>query len=346
MDQPSRAILLTPPGPAAIAVVRLCGPRLAGFLTEHFAKRAVLGRTVHAELIDGGRVIDDPVVVLVDESIADINIHGGPWVVKAVLDLAGRSGFDVSASPGLPLPDEAVDADDPLQREILTHMPMAKTELAVRVLLDQQRAWRRLTSQRRRRIDPRRILRDRSLWWLLHPPRVAIIGPANVGKSTLANQLFAQERSITADVPGTTRDWVGETANIDGLAVTLIDTPGLRDTPDPIERAAIAIGRTEIARADLVVLVLDATRGDDAEQLALRDAHPSAVVVINKIDRARGSTQVAGDLRTIATTGEGVANLRRVIRRRFGCYPMNLGRARWWTQRQREMLERGQLPSF
>ena len=97
------------------------------------------------------------------------------------------------------------------------------------------------------------ILADRSLWWLLHPPRVAIVGRPNVGKSTLANQLFARERSITADLPGTTRDWVGELADVNGLAVMLVDTPGLRDAADPIERAAIAGARGQIAAADLVV---------------------------------------------------------------------------------------------
>src|SRR6185503_2714425 len=97
-------------------------------------------------------------------------------------------------------------------------------------------------------------------WWMLHPPRVAIVGEANVGKSTLANQLFAQERSITADLPGTTRDWVGEVANVDGLPVTLVDTPGVRETADEVEREAIARSGEQVAAADLILLVLDATR--------------------------------------------------------------------------------------
>ena len=60
---------------------------------------------------------------------------------------------------------------------------------------------------------------------------VAIVGPPNVGKSTLANRLFGQARSITADQPGTTRDWVGGVADIVGLAVTLVDTPGVPPHP-------------------------------------------------------------------------------------------------------------------
>src|SRR3954447_26397913 len=103
------------------------------------------------------------------------------------------------------------------------------------------------------------MIDDRSLYWLLSRPRVAIVGPANVGKSTLANQLFAAERSITADVAGTTRDWVGALANLDGLVVELIDTPGVRETKDAIEAQAIGVASRETSRADLILLVLDAS---------------------------------------------------------------------------------------
>src|SRR5260370_980944 len=84
-------------------------------------------------------------------------------------------------------------------------------------------------------------------WW----ERRAVAGLPNVGKSTVANQLFAEERSITADVAGTTRDWVGEIANIDGLAVVLVDTPGIREASDPIEKVVIERSDTELRGADL-----------------------------------------------------------------------------------------------
>jgi len=130
---------------------------------------------------------------------------------------------------------------------------MARTKLAIQRLTSAAQAARR-----RRDISPSKNWID-SLHWLFYPPKVAIVGPPNAGKSTIANQLFAQERSITADVPGTTRDWVGEIADVDGLAVFLIDTPGIRQTQDEIERTAIAQSSHEIGRADLVVLVLDGT---------------------------------------------------------------------------------------
>jgi tRNA modification GTPase len=331
-----RAILLTPPGGAAIAVIRLVGPGVGSFLSRHFSKAVRAGRCVHGELSDAGNVIDDPVVVLSeDRQRADVNLHGGPWVVQSALELARREGFEVEASPGLPLPADAVDSEGDLEREVLTHLPMARTELGVRVLLAQVEAWGRLDPA----TDARRVLEDRGLWWLLHPPRVAVVGAANVGKSTLANRLFAQERSVTADLPGTTRDWVGEMADVNGLPVMLVDTPGLRRTDDAIERDAIEAAGGEIRRADLVVLVLDATRPLGPEQAALLEAHPEAIVVVNKCDvGGRWDPSPRANVRTVAITGEGVDGLRSAIAARFGCDRMEMDRPHWWTERQRTWL--------
>jgi small GTP-binding protein len=287
-------------------------------------------------LTDAGNVIDDPVVVLSEDGRrADLNLHGGPWVVQSALELARRGGFEIIATPGLPLPADAVDAEGELEREVLTHLPMARTELAVRVLLAQVQAWSRIDCA----TDPRRVLEDHSLWWLLHPPRVAIVGAANVGKSTLANQLFAQERSVTADLPGTTRDWVGEMADVNALAVLLVDTPGLRPTDDAIERDAMELAGGEIRRADLVVLVLDASRPLEPEQAGLLGTYPDAMVVLNKCDvGVKWELPGRASLETVATTGEGVDALRAAIAARFGCDAVEVDRPRWWTERQRKWL--------
>jgi len=326
----SRAILLTPPGAAAIAAVRIAGPRVPTFLAAHFSRAAKVGRCVHGELHDVTRnVLDDPVVTLLDNTTADVNLHGGPWVVASVLELLRREGFEIVEGRDGVLSDVAVDADNALWRDVLTHLPLARTEQALRLLLAQPSAWARGA-----RPDPD----DRSLWWLLHPPRVAIVGLPNVGKSTLANQLFAQERSITADMPGTTRDWVGETANIDGLAVELVDTPGVRETADEIERIAIERSGAEVRRADLVVVVLDASQPSSDDARRLSEAYPGAVVVWNKSDVARDDLTSDG-IRTVATTGKGVDRLRAEIRRRFGCESFDESRPRWWTREQRERLQ-------
>src|SRR5689334_12662852 len=87
------ATLLTPPGAAAIAVVRLSGPVLP-FLQAHFSKTVRPGRCVHGEITEGTQVVDDAVVVLGPQAEwADVNLHGGTWVVRRFLDLARRHGF-------------------------------------------------------------------------------------------------------------------------------------------------------------------------------------------------------------------------------------------------------------
>jgi len=254
---------------------------------------------VHGELTDNGRVIDDPIVVI-HERGADLSVHGGPWVVRSVLELARRSGFEIVQPTSGQLSLDAIDGDDDADRAMLAQIPLARTKLAL--------AW--LLARSRRSPVPH---------WLLHPPTVAIIGPPNAGKSTIANQLFAQERSITADVPGTTRDWVGEIADIDGLAVFLMDTPGLRQTSDQIEHAAIERSRSEIARADLVVLVLDGT-DSLAMQQDWAEKYPGALVVRNKCDRAAEIAAVnecVPHVYTVAISGQGIAALRQAIFRSF-----------------------------
>jgi tRNA modification GTPase len=340
--QSDKAILLTPPGIAAIAVVRIAGAGTREFLGRYFSRAVLPLRAVHGILSDeSGEQIDDPVVVLSpDGRFADINLHGGAWVVRAVLNSAQQVGFEVIDKLSIPLSEEALDSSDIIEREIESYLPLARTELALRMLLAQRDAWRVLQNERpilsRERLDG--ILSDRSLHWLLHPPRVAIVGAANVGKSTMANRLFAQERSITADVPGTTRDWVGEMANLDGLAVQLVDTPGIRETNDAIEREAICRSGEQIRRADLVVLVLDASRPLEPEQTPLLQRFPDAIIVINKTDALAawdGSAMQA--IQTIGTTGAGVDDLMRRIRQYFGC-EADLVRPRCWTQRQRDLV--------
>jgi tRNA modification GTPase len=354
----NRAYLLTPPGSAAIAVVRACGPGVAAFLADYFAGKPGAGRASHGGLRDGDfndgdRVIDDPVVVLVRPDAADLNLHGGPWVVRSTLNLLARCGFDVVPQLPMPLPDDVLDviAEPPaeaIERDVLAHLPLARTEAAVRALLAQPAAWAAFAASCPPAADTAAVLADRMLERMLAPARVAVVGGANVGKSTLANRLFGQDRSITADLPGTTRDWVGELADLDGVAVLLVDTPGLRATEDPIEQAAIAGSRAQVAAADVVVVVFDAGRPMDDEQRAPLAAFSGALVVVNKVDQPaawdRSATpEFAGQevVTVVATTGDGVADLRRAILRRLGCAGVaDLRRPRCWTDGQRDWLRR------
>jgi tRNA modification GTPase len=171
---------------------------------------------------------------------------------------------------------------------------------------------------------------------MLHPARVAIVGLPNVGKSTLANQLFGQQRSITAAIPGTTRDWVGEFADIDGLPIMLLDTPGQRTSSDLVEQSAIASSHSIIATADLVIVVLDPTQ-PEVVQLALVQSYEKCITVLNRSDLAPSRFQV--DVTTVATTGVGIDQLRRAVRDRFCSGETTVDQPHCWTVQQFRALK-------
>ncbi len=113
-----------------------------------------------------------------------------------------------------------------------------------------------------------------------------LAGPVNAGKSSLMNALLGRNRAIVTDQPGTTRDYLEETLNLDGLAVRLADTAGMRRTDDLIEAAGLKMGRELMDRADLILLLTDATLPVDEETLltaASLDADKT-LAVLNKSD--------------------------------------------------------------
>lgn len=112
---------------------------------------------------------------------------------------------------------------------------------------------------------------------------VAIVGRPNVGKSTLLNRLLNEERALVSEVPGTTRDLIEATLNLDGIRYRFIDTAGLRATADTVERMGIERAYASIARAQIVLHVIDAT-DPVVEPLGIRPDQRQ-IVVVNKIDR-------------------------------------------------------------
>lgn len=113
-----------------------------------------------------------------------------------------------------------------------------------------------------------------------------IVGPPNAGKSSLMNALAGSERAIVSDIAGTTRDLLRETLRVDGIELTLVDTAGLRAGGDTIEREGMRRAATELTRADLAIVVLDA-RDIDAGRIAVAEAIadvPQRLWVMNKAD--------------------------------------------------------------
>jgi tRNA modification GTPase len=116
--------------------------------------------------------------------------------------------------------------------------------------------------------------------------RAAIVGRPNAGKSSLLNQLLGHDRAIVSSIPGTTRDTIEETANIRGLPVVFVDTAGLRDARDEIEQEGIRRSHEILARAELILHVLDASEPlTEADKKFLADfAGKKRILVRNKTD--------------------------------------------------------------
>jgi tRNA modification GTPase len=126
--------------------------------------------------------------------------------------------------------------------------------------------------------------------------RVVILGRPNAGKSTLFNALVGSARAIVTEVPGTTRDTLEATIDICGVPVDLVDTAGLRDTDDRVERIGVERAREEGERAAAILYVYDASEGwTDGDRAAMTafDGRPVAVVA-NKVDRLAGAEPPAG----------------------------------------------------
>jgi tRNA modification GTPase len=152
--------------------------------------------------------------------------------------------------------------------------------------------------------------------------RVVIVGKPNAGKSSLMNLLSGEDTAIVTEVAGTTRDVLREQINIDGLAVELIDTAGIRDNPDRIEAEGIRRARKALQSADAVLWIQDARepRAETPDEELPADV--PVVLVRNKIDLTDAEAGQSPDEENViyvsAKSGAGVAALERRIRQLAG----------------------------
>ena len=162
---------------------------------------------------------------------------------------------------------------------------------------------------------------------------IVIAGRPNAGKSSLLNRLAGYDAAIVTPVPGTTRDVLRERIEIDGLPLHVLDTAGLRESPDEVEVEGIRRAHREIERADRVLFVVDAADAQafaaiDADLAALPTAAPRTVVM-NKVDRIGGTARLEGGdtpgLWLSAATGAGLDLLRQHLKDCAGFHPAGTG---------------------
>jgi len=143
---------------------------------------------------------------------------------------------------------------------------------------------------------------------------VVIAGRVNAGKSSLFNALIGQERAIVTEVPGTTRDLLTETIDLDGLAITLVDTAGERETQDAVEREGVSRALRARDAADLMLIVIDSGEELTEEDRRLLEQSSSAarLVVASKSDR-EPKWEMEGALRLSTVKKAGLDQLRRAM---------------------------------
>ena len=315
------------------------------------AARAVF-RDAHGAAIDDGLALYFPAPQsYTGEDVLELHGHGGPLVLAMLLRRCFELGARLAEPGEFTRRAFLNDKLDLAQAEAVADVIDAATEAAarcavrslrgefsgaVRSLVDQLIELRALAeatldfpeeevdplhrADARDRLERLRAALDETLAraqqgsLLRSGLHVVLAGQPNVGKSSLLNRLAGEELAIVTPVPGTTRDAVRQAIQVEGVPLHVVDTAGLRDTADEVERLGIERTWNEIQRADLALLIVDArsgvTGGDD-EIAARLPARLARLVVHNKIDLAGMEPRVQGDAVYLsAKTGAGVDLLR------------------------------------
>jgi len=185
--------------------------------------------------------------------------------------------------------------------------------------------------------------------------KVAIVGRPNVGKSSLLNALLQEERAIVTEIPGTTRDVIEETVTFKGLPLRLIDTAGIREAEDRVERIGIERSLEKLKEADVVLFLIDGSEGfteEDREILERIEEKKKVILVINKADlglnfRCRDAKELGLErcVEISAKRGEGIERLAELITELVMLEPETVlggDEVVITSERHRELLERAE----
>jgi tRNA modification GTPase len=323
------------------------------------------------------------------QDVAEIHCHGGAVAVRRVLELVVAEGAR-PAEPGEFTRRAFLNGRiDLVQAEAVADIVEAKSEAALRFaqrqlqgglsekiravrdllkdVLIETEAWLDfpeedlpepdLVRMRMRIEEGRRALGELADSYAqahLYRDGVSLVigGRPNVGKSTLLNVLVGRERAIVSPVPGTTRDYLEEAVDLDGMPVRMIDTAGLREQPEEIEARGIAFARSRMETADLLLYVADATQLDSEPWDRVAGLAPAGrtLLVLNKIDlvgQAAGLEERAGSIASLpcvavsALNRTGIERLKEEIRNQLLGGRIDLDfRAVITNLRHRKALER------
>jgi tRNA modification GTPase len=292
------------------------------------------------------------------EDVVEFHCHGSPYLLRRVLELVWREGARPAEPGEFTLRAFLNGKLDLAQAEAVADLIRARSEAQLRsaLALHEGRLSHQVHalgdellrllatveahidfSEELGELDPHTLIPDlqsllqrldallqgaRAGRILREGARVAIVGRPNVGKSSLLNALLGEERAITTDIPGTTRDTLEESLIIGGVPLVILDTAGLRESADVVEQIGIERARRAAERADLILFVYDLTAPDwDADRALLETlpAHAPKLLVGNKMDAAdpaqvqRACSVFPDSVLISALTGAGLDALQEAI---------------------------------
>jgi len=340
-------------GPEALEAVRAVAPGLPARPRPRFAHLARFVDRAGA-LLDEGLVLHFPAPrSYTGEDVVELHAHGSPRLLSLLLGELLATGRVVLAGPGEFTRRAWLNGRMPLEAaEAVADLVAAESEAAVRAAAAQVSGALApqlapvLERVRALHADVEAVLsfpdeaegaevglasrlveahaavarlceRARQGRVVRRGARVVLAGPPNAGKSTLFNRLLGEERALVDEAPGTTRDALEARLELDGLAVTLVDTAGLREAPGRVEALGIQRARAEVNAADLVLLVLPP--GEDAQPW--RAGLPGETPVVTLLSKADleppgvpPSPAAAGPLSVSGLSGEGVPEVLAAVR--------------------------------
>lgn len=332
------AAIATPLGEGGVAIVRISGPDAERIVGEIFCRGGgrngnLRSHTLHHGTIrdsEAGVVLDEVLLTLMrkphsytGEDVAEVQCHGGPFVVRRILELILARGAR-HATPGEFTKRAFLNGRlDLAQAEAVLDLVRARTEAGMRLAFGQvQGELSRWVAELReelleilvqveaaidfpeeeiellRRDELRakvEALREKILkiiasydWGKLfrEGARVCIAGRPNVGKSSLLNALLGEARVIVTAIPGTTRDVIEESVSLGGLPAVLWDTAGIRDSEDQVERIGVDLSLKHVEQAEAVLAVLDGSEPARPEDGLVLDSvkEKKGLIVVNKTD--------------------------------------------------------------
>ena len=334
MTQDTIAAIATAHGEGGIGIIRLSGPEAERILNEIFRPAGAAEgvreshRMYYGFLRDGQETLDEGMAVLMRaprsytrEDVAEIQLHGGAFVLQRALELCLNRGARLAAAGEFTQRAFLNGRIDLSRAEAVMGLIAARGEqehrAAVRQLQGGVTAFVRNAADRLYEIQAglaacvdypeeiseeegaaemiprleqlilllRGAVRERASRLLHQGLQVALVGRPNVGKSSLLNALLGEEKAIVTDVPGTTRDLVSGEMNLDGFRVQLTDTAGLRETEDAVEQIGVARSRKALAETDVALLVLEGSEEmTETDRGLLAELPENGAVVVNKND--------------------------------------------------------------